>query len=214
MTETAADDPQWFAPVARVRAEIPRIKRSRFVATLFPCRREDDVIGCVQAVKEEWPDARHHCFAFRLGPRGQRYRFDDDGEPSGSAGRPILQQLDGRNATRLVVVVTRWFGGVKLGVGGLVRAYGAAAAAALDRAALAPVRTWLRAQLELPYECEGRVRASLETFEARIVGQSHEARVRLELELPEKAREPFRTSVLDATQGRTEVKFERIRDDD
>ncbi|MCA9739293.1 MAG: YigZ family protein, partial [Gemmatimonadetes bacterium] len=121
--------------VARaVRVEIPRIKGSRFIADLVPVSDAAQADAAVDAARAAFPDARHHCFAWRVGARGDTFRFGDDGEPAGSAGRPILQHLEGLDVTDAVLVVTRYFGGTKLGVGGLIRAYGGAAAAALEAA--------------------------------------------------------------------------------
>src|SRR5690625_1753942 len=102
------------------------IKKSRFVAQAAAI---DNVEAALQFVRQTSdPEASHNCWAYRL---GQEYRFNDDGEPSGSAGKPILAAIDGQNLDGVVVVVTRWFGGTKLGIGGLIRAYGGTAAACM-----------------------------------------------------------------------------------
>lgn len=124
-------------PRARFRHEIDPVKGSRFVATVVPVTDEAAARAAVREIEEELPGATHHCWALRL-QRPSLERAVDAGEPSGSAGRPILAALVGRDVVDACVVVTRWFGGTKLGVGGLVRAYGGAAAAALDRAPLVP----------------------------------------------------------------------------
>lgn len=117
---------------ARSRFQPEPVKGSRFVATVGPAADEADALALVDEVSAQWPDASHHCWAFRL--RDGRSRCTDAGEPGGSAGRPILAQIDGHDLADVVVVVSRWFGGTKLGVGGLIRAYGGAAGMALDRA--------------------------------------------------------------------------------
>ena len=119
----------------RSRIEVDPIKGSRFVATAAPVSDEDAARSVLAELRGEWPDASHHCWAWRLASPAID-RAGDDGEPSGSAGRPILAAIAGRDFVDTAVVVTRWFGGTKLGVGGLVRAYGGAAAAALDAAEL------------------------------------------------------------------------------
>jgi len=116
------------------RCEIPRIKGSRFLAEAAPVHDAVEAMARVDALRAEFPGATHHCWAWRLGDGRDDYRSSDDGEPGGTAGLPILRQVDGRGLTDVVVVVVRWFGGTKLGTGGLVRAYGAAAAAVLDAA--------------------------------------------------------------------------------
>ncbi len=122
---------------ARVRHEGDPIKGSRFIATIEPVSTEDAAKEVLAAVRAEMPDAGHHCWAWRIASPSIE-RASDDGEPSGSAGRPILSQLTGRDLVDTAIVVTRYWGGTKLGVGGLVRAYGGAAGLALDEATFTP----------------------------------------------------------------------------
>lgn len=110
---------------------------SRFIARAYPVETEEEVKAIVAGLRKEYHDARHHCYAFRLGHLGDRFRASDDGEPSGSAGRPILGQIDSAGLSDILVVVIRYFGGIKLGVPGLIRAYKSATADAL--AAAVPV---------------------------------------------------------------------------
>ena len=107
---------------------------SRFLSLAFPVESEDEVKAIVDALKKKYHDARHHCYAYRLGLDGARFRANDDGEPSGSAGRPILGQIDSAGLSDVLVVVVRWFGGIKLGIPGLIRAYKTATADALAQA--------------------------------------------------------------------------------
>lgn len=111
---------------------------SRFIAFAFPVETEDEVKEHVSALKKEYHDARHHCFAYRLGYKGDVWRAADDGEPSGSAGRPILGQIDSMGLSDILVVVVRYFGGIKLGIPGLIRAYKTSTADALQQAAVIP----------------------------------------------------------------------------
>ena len=107
---------------------------SRFIALAYPVESEEEVRQIVSSLKKEYHDARHHCYAFRLGKDGQKWRSSDDGEPSGSAGRPILGQIDSLNLSDVLVVVVRYFGGIKLGIPGLIRAYKTSTADALGAA--------------------------------------------------------------------------------
>ena len=107
---------------------------SRFIACAYPVETEAEVKEIVDSLKKEYHDARHHCYAYRLGYRGDRFRANDDGEPSGSAGRPILGQIDSRGLSDILIVVVRYFGGIKLGAGGLVGAYSKSVSDALDNA--------------------------------------------------------------------------------
>lgn len=109
---------------------------SRFIALAWPVESEEEVKEIVDALKKEYHDARHHCYAYRIGPDGGKWRANDDGEPSGSAGRPILGQIDSAGLSDILVVVVRYFGGIKLGIPGLIRAYKTSTADALANAAV------------------------------------------------------------------------------
>ena len=106
---------------------------SKFIAYAFPIKSEEEIKEYLEEIKKEHWKARHHCYAWRLGIDGNTYRANDDGEPSGTAGKPILGQLDSFEITDTLVVVVRYFGGTKLGVGGLINAYKSAAIDALQQ---------------------------------------------------------------------------------
>ena len=107
---------------------------SRFIACAYPVETEDEVKEIVDSLKKEYHDARHHCYAYRLGYLGDRFRANDDGEPSGSAGRPILGQIDSNALSDILIIVVRYFGGIKLGIPGLIRAYRTSSADAIANA--------------------------------------------------------------------------------
>ena len=107
---------------------------SRFIAHAYPVETEEEVKEIVAALKKEYYDARHHVYAYRLGYMGDRFRANDDGEPSGSSGRPVLGQIDSNGLSDILVVVVRYFGGIKLGIPGLIRAYKTSTAGALANA--------------------------------------------------------------------------------
>ena len=107
---------------------------SRFIAHAYPVETEEEVKEIVAALKKEYYDARHHVFAYRLGYLGDKFRANDDGEPSGSSGRPVLGQIDSNELSDILVVVVRYFGGIKLGIPGLIRAYKTATADAIANA--------------------------------------------------------------------------------
>ena len=122
------------------------IRKSRFLAQAVPVHAPDEAIAFLDRARII--DANHNCWAYRI---GDAYRFSDDGEPGGTAGRPILAALEGQGVDHAVVVVARWFGGVKLGAGGLVRAYGGAASKCLRAAAKVELRPMVRARLEVGF---------------------------------------------------------------
>lgn len=170
---------------ARVDAEI-EVKRSRFLCRLVRVESEDAARAVVEEARREHFSARHHCSAFVLGPSdspGQVRRSNDDGEPSGTAGRPMLDALTGRDFMDCVAVVTRYFGGTLLGAGGLVRAYSDAVIAAVDAAhASGAVVSRQRRDLftlELPHADAGRVEAELRQRGALVLGTEYGAHARL-----------------------------------
>ena len=164
--------------------EIPKIKGSRFLASVAPAADEEEAMAHVAAVRKLHHAARHVCWAWRTGEGGEGSRSSDDGEPSGSAGRPILQAIVGADLTFVAVAVTRYFGGTKLGVGGLARAYGGAAAEALSAVAVRVVVPTHAVVLTVDYGQMGLV----ETFCARegltADGADYGERVRLRFDVP------------------------------
>ena len=179
----------------------PKIKGSRFTAWLG---RADDravadaLIGARRALN---PQATHHCWAWRgLGPTD--LAFSDDGEPSGSAGRPILDVVVGHDLTGVVAVVTRWYGGTKLGVGGLVRAYGGAVGAALKGAQIIEIVPSERLIVEFDYHDSGRVRGVLVAQKIEPTEEAFGAKVKQTFSLPLSRAEAVATALRDATAAR------------
>ena len=109
-------------------------KGSKFLAYAWPVQSEEEIMGHIENIKKKFHDARHHCYAWELGVNGMNFRMNDDGEPSGTAGKPIHGQIHSHELTNVLVIVVRYFGGVKLGTGGLIQAYKAATADALENA--------------------------------------------------------------------------------
>ena len=146
-------------------------KGSKFVSYACPISSVSDAMNQVEKIKKEHHKARHHCFAYRLGTDGQVFRANDDGEPSGTAGRPILGQIDSLGLSDVLVVVSRYFGGKLLGAAGLAQAYRHSAANALE--AGAPVLKRLRAyfQVDFKYEIMGTLMQSLSRHGAEVLSQ-------------------------------------------
>ncbi len=126
-------------------------KGSKFIAFAFTVMSEDDVKKALAEVKKKYFDARHHCYAYMIGPDKSCYRSSDDGEPSGTAGKPILNQILSKDVTNVCVIVVRYFGGIKLGVSGLINAYKTAAREALDNAQIVEKTVNEIYSLEFPY---------------------------------------------------------------
>lgn len=144
---------------------------SRFISLAYPVETEEEIKDIVSSIKKEYHDARHHCYAYRLGYLGDRFRANDDGEPSSSAGRPILGQIDSRGLSDTLVVVVRYFGGIKLGIPGLIRAYKTSTADALDKAGSVEkiASKWLR--LDFGYAVMNDVMKILKDMDIRQKGQ-------------------------------------------
>ena len=162
-----------------------------------------DRVGEVQAREHT---ATHHCWAYRLGPDDPAPRASDDGEPSGSAGGPILRELEGRDLHHVVVVVTRYYGGTKLGVGGLARAYGEAAGAALDAGRQRRVVLRVPVRLAFAFDDTAPAMRLLDQFDAELAEQTHTAQgTTLTLAVRRSQAEALRTAFVEATSGRGTV---------
>ena len=190
-------------PAARFVWEMEPVKGSRFVATVAPAGTAAEADAVVDSVAAEHPGASHHCFAWRLSDGTSR--SSDDGEPSGSAGRPILAYLEGKQIENAVVVVSRWFGGTKLGVGGLVRAYGGCAGKALDRAPIDERLRTTRLRLVHSYADTGAVAAVLAELDLVPAATEYGAEVTVALEVPEAQAAAVRLRVAERTAARAQV---------
>lgn len=172
------------------------VKRSRFVAQAAPVASPEEAQAYVQAVRN--PLASHNCWAYKVGPL---YRFSDDGEPSGTAGRPILSAIEGQGLDGVVIVVVRTFGGIKLGAGGLVRAYGGVASECLRQAPKRVVVTRVRCALQAPFEFSNTLFHLLEGLH-RETETYNEAGLSVVFTLDEDQLPLIKERVRDQTRGR------------
>lgn len=140
-----------YKTIAKAAEAEHLVQKSRFIARCFPAETEAEAARHLTTLRKRYYDATHHCYAYRIGSRCEAVKSSDDGEPSGTAGRPILEVLTQRDVTGLLLVVTRYFGGILLGAGGLVRAYTKAAALALDAAGIAEMRVCSLVDVQLSY---------------------------------------------------------------
>lgn len=178
--------PSYQAPLAESRAEI-REKGSVFLAVIGPAADEAAAKAALANLQKEFPDATHHCWAWRLGSP-PRERSTDAGEPAGTAGVPILQVLRGAGLADAMAVVVRWFGGTRLGKGGLARAYAAAARGALAGLPVAARVPTVRVTVEVPYEKVGAVKRLLRPPEIELEGEEYGTAARLVLAVHEERR--------------------------
>ncbi|MDO5505517.1 MAG: YigZ family protein [Pseudoxanthomonas suwonensis] len=177
------------------------IKHSRFIARATPVETPEAALVWLEQVAV--PDATHNCWAWRI---GDDYRSSDDGEPAGTAGRPILAAIDGQGLDRVVVVVTRWYGGIKLGAGGLVRAYGGAAAEALRTAPRLPLIEVRELWLQAGFEDIGAAHAVLAACGAdKLEEQFDSDGVHMRLQLPTDAIDALVERLRDATRDRARL---------
>ncbi len=179
------------------------VKGSRFVALVGPVSSPEDFDALLDDARGRWADASHHCWAFHV--RGGTHRSSDDGEPGGSAGRPILAQIDGHDVIDVGVVVARWFGGTKLGVGGLIRAYGGCAGRALDRAPIVEVVPTVRVMVEHSYDDTGAIQAVLGSAGLAPTDTTYDASVTVTLDVPEPDADELVARLVDRTSGRAAV---------
>jgi uncharacterized YigZ family protein len=181
------------------------IKKSRFLAIALSVEAEEDARAAISANSDA--GANHNCWAWRI---GGAYRFSDDGEPSGTAGKPILAAIDGQSLDKTIVIVTRWFGGILLGSGGLVRAYGGTAGACLKTASLVEMKPFAEGVVRLEFSDLARVKARLQAIgdlmvaEERFTGTGAD----LVLRVPEAEVQTVSQLVADLTSGRAGLELD------
>lgn len=157
---------------------------SKFTAYAFPIEKVEDFKLRLQALKKEHPKAVHHCFAYRLGLDGNTFRVSDDGEPSGTAGRPVLGQIDSKQLTNLAIIVVRYFGGTLLGVPGLINAYKTAAALALQITPIIQKPVAINYQVEFDYTRMNEVMLIVKQSNCRILLQEMQLFCQMQIGIP------------------------------
>ena len=189
-------------PAQRFRNEI-EVERSRFVATVQEVITPDAAQAFVAEIKAEFPDANHNCWAYLVGPPGSsdRIGLSDDGEPHGVAGKPMLTALQHSGLGDTAVVVTRYFGGIKLGKGGMVKAYTAAVQAALEQLPRARRIDWAYLAVSFDYHLLTPLQRRIPDFEAEELASSYADKVSLEIRLPQEQLAGFECMFADLTAG-------------
>ncbi len=177
-------------------------KKSRFIGRIWPVETEEEALVRIQEMKKKHYDATHNCWAYII--RDGAVRFSDDGEPGGTAGMPMLQVLQREGLFNAVCVVTRYFGGILLGAGGLVRAYTKGAKIAVDAAGKSMKRVWTVMYVPCPYSFYERVRLEAEAFGGIVRKADFGAEVELELLFPEAKTQEFLDRLTDMTAGTVE----------
>ena len=177
-------------------------KRSRFIGHIFPVETEEEALEKIQQLKKKYYDATHNCWAYVI--RGGAMRFSDDGEPGGTAGNPMMQVLQREGLNNVVCIVTRYFGGVLLGAGGLVRAYTKGAKIAIDAAGKSMKRIWTVLYLPCPYTYYERVKLEIAAFDGILRDTQFGAEVEMEILLAAAKTQLFLDRITDMTAGTVE----------
>ncbi len=185
--------------------EADKIKGSRFIAHLAPVETAASASDFVERARAEFAGATHNCFAWRITERDDGFRYSDAGEPSGSAGRPMFDEIVGRGLVRVAAVVTRYFGGTKLGKGGLMRAYSGAVRFALDRAEILEIPITRSIELHFAYPLTGAVEAVLNAHRLEPSSATYGADVRMLVAVPIEVFDSLVDELGERGAGRVEV---------
>ena len=180
-------------------------KKSRFIADIRPVSTEEEALAFIEEIRKKYWDARHHCYAYILGERGQYSRCSDDGEPSQTAGRPMLDVLAGEELTDVCAVVTRYFGGTLLGTGGLVRAYSGAVKEGISHCVLMEKRLGKKLSVTVDYADVGKVQYLAAQARIDTLDTVYEADVRFQFLVPIAQEEEFRKKLTEGTAGRARI---------
>ncbi len=181
-------------------------KKSRFIADVVPVSSEEEALRFIEETRKKYWDARHHCFAYVVGERGEIQRFSDDGEPGGTAGKPILEVLSGEGISDAAIVVTRYFGGTLLGTGGLVRAYGAAAKAGILASVVIDKIPGIRLFISTDYTGLGKIQYLLGQRGITVLDTVYTDKVEMEILVPEREKEQVKTEITEGTNGQAALK--------
>ena len=180
-------------------------KKSRFIATVIPVENEEEALEFIEKTKKKYRDARHNCFAYVIGERGQLQRCSDDGEPNGTAGKPMLDVLLGNELRNVAVVVTRYFGGTLLGTGGLVRAYSQAVKAGLQASVVITKIVGVKRHIETDYTKFGKIQYILAQRELKILDTVYTDKVELEVLIPKTELEQVMHAITEGTNAQADM---------
>ena len=177
-------------------------KKSKFIAHIFNVESEQQAAAIIAEAKKKYWDARHNCYAYILGDKGEIQRFSDDGEPSGTAGKPILEVLSGNECSNCLCIVTRYFGGVLLGTGGLIRAYTSASKEALDDCLTGELVEGVHAYLDADYNYVGKIQHLCIQHDITVVSTEYSDNVIFELMMEKQVLQKFEKTLTEMSSGR------------
>jgi len=202
--------PDYLVPADTIVVE-QELKKSRFIASAGRVSNKAEAVEFIQAVRRTFPDASHNCWAYIAGEPNNTVEIgmSDDGEPQGTAGKPMLNVLQHKNVGEIVVVVTRYFGGVKLGAGGLVRAYSNAVQAVMEELPLVEVVAVKEALLQFPYPHESNIRRLLESLKVEVVNTDYQEQVLMHIKVPENQADELEKKAINQTHGEAVLKWQK-----
>ena len=184
-------------------------KKSRFIAEVFPVTSEEEAMQYLEEARKRYWDARHHCWAYVLGRNPSAERMSDDGEPAGTAGKPILEVIRGRQITDVLVIVTRYFGGTLLGTGGLVRAYTASAAEGLKHSEIITRFHGFKLRIAADYTSLGKIQYLLAQRKICILESMYTDKVELIVLVPDEEEGVLYKEIMDGTNGQAVLEKEQ-----
>ena len=204
MNEKEHIEPDYYLTIQDTsRAEI-KIKGSRFIGTISPVVDKANAEQILIEIRKEFHNATHNCFAYRI--NAQEFRYSDDGEPSGTAGRPVLSMIDKHQLQRTVLVVTRYFGGTKLGTGGLIRAYSQSAESVIFQANISKKYNYIKLTIEYPFEMVSKVQQLRHRYHARIKETATTGGMKGHLEILPSKIAAFKKELLAYGTGKVQIK--------
>ena len=184
-------------------------KKSRFIATVRPVRNEEEALAFLEEMRKQYWDARHNCYAYSVGRNREYTRCSDDGEPSGTAGRPMLDVILGEDIYNIAVVVTRYFGGVLLGTGGLVRAYSKAVQEGLSESLLIEKKKGISLKITTDYTGIGKIQYIAGERQIPILDSEYTDKVVLKLLVPNSETDAVQKAITEGTNGRAVMEKEK-----
>lgn len=182
-------------------------KKSRFIANVRPVKSEDEAKAFVEEMKKKYYDARHNVFAYQIGEKNELKRFSDDGEPQGTAGMPVLSVLTGGDIKNTAVVVTRYFGGILLGTGGLVRAYGKSAKLGIEAAGVAKIKHYKECRVVTDYTTAGKIQYEITNGEYILKDTLYSDKVEFIVMLDKDNENNFINAVKELSMGKAEIEI-------
>ena len=180
-------------------------KKSRFLGKVKPVSAEEEAIAFIESIKKQYWDARHNCYAFIIGENSESIRCSDDGEPSGTAGKPMLEVLQNNGLKNVVAVVTRYFGGTLLGTGGLVRAYTQATQAALEEAQVATMTLMSVLAIKTDYNAVGKIKYMFAQADILVQNEEYGVDVTITIAVPLSEKEAMQKKIVEATNGKASI---------